>query len=76
MSLYSGIENTSGGGGGIKAGENDQSEKHSNAHNGCGHDSNKGENFDDEKHCKTLTGVSVNNNERQSQNKNRALHFT
>ena len=71
-SLKFGIENASGG---IKARENDQPEEISNARNGSGHDDNKGENFDDEKHCKTMNEVSINNNERQSKNKNRALHF-
>ena len=40
--------------------------------NSFGHDDNEGENFDVEKHCETLSGVSINSNERQSQNKNRA----
>ena len=59
-----------------KAGENDQPEVLSNVRNVFGHDDKEGENFDDEKHCKRLNGVSVNSNERQSQNKNRALNFT
>ena len=71
--LKSGKENTWEG---IKAGENDQPEELSNAHNVFGHDDNEGENFDDKKHCKRLIGVSINSNERQSQNKNRALNFT
>ena len=44
--------------------------------NSFGHDDNEGENFDVEKHCETLSGVSINCNERQSENKNRALNFT
>ena len=64
----SGIENTSG--------EIDQPEELSNAGNGSGHEDNEGANFDDEKHCKTLSGVSINSNERQSQSKNRASYFT
>ena len=71
-SLKSGTENTSGV---IKTEKNDQLEKHSNARNGFDHDNNEGENFDDEKHCKTLIEKSINSNERQSQNKNLALHF-
>ena len=59
-------KNTSGG---RKAGENDQPEELSNARNGFGYDDNEGENFDVEKHCKILSGVSINSNERQSQNK-------
>ena len=72
-SLKSGIENTWGG---IKAGENNQPEELSNPPNGFGHDNNEGENFNDEKHSKGLSGVSINSNERQSQNKNCALNFT
>ena len=30
----------------------------------------------DKKHCKTLSEVSINSNEKQSQNKNRTLYFT
>ena len=59
-----------------KAGENDQPEVLSNARNVSGHDDKEGGNFDDEKHCKNLNGVSINSNERQPQNKNRALNFT
>ena len=62
--------------GGIKAGKNDQPEQLSNAHEGFGHDDDESEKFDDKKHCKRLSGVSINSNERQSQNKNRALNFT
>ena len=72
-SFKSGIENTSRG---IKAGENDQPKEVSNARSGFGHDNNEGKNFDDQKQCKTLSGVSMNSNERQSQNKNRVLIFT
>ena len=39
-------------------------------------DDNEGKNFDGEKHSKILSGVLINNNERQSQNKNRTLNFT
>ena len=60
----------------IKAGENDQPEALSHARNGFGYDNNEGENFNDKKHCKTLSGVSINSNQMQSPNKNRALHFT
>ena len=72
-SLKSGKENTLGG---IKAGENDQLEKLSNVRNIFGHDNNEGEHFDVEKHCKTLSAVSINSSERQSQNKDRTLNFT
>ena len=44
--------------------------------NSFGHDDNEGENFYVEKHCETLSWVSINSKERQSQNKNRALNFT
>ena len=64
--LKSGIDDTSGG---IKTGENDQPKELLNANNGFIHDENEGENFDDGKHCKTLSEVSMNSNERQSQNK-------
>ena len=65
-SLKSGKENTSGG---INPVESDQPEELSNARNVLGHDDKEGENFDDEKHSKRLSGVLINNNERQSQNK-------
>ena len=56
----------------IKAGEKDQPEELSSARNDCNiNDDNEGEKFDDEKHCKTLSGVLMNSNETQSQNKNR-----
>ena len=70
-SLKSRIKNTSGG---IKTRENDQPEELPNASNSLGQDDNKGEKFDDEKHCKTISGVSMNSNERLSQNENNALH--
>ena len=44
--------------------------------NSFGHDDNEAENFDVEEHCETLSGVLINSNERQSQNKNRVLNFT
>ena len=77
-SLKSGIENTWGGikARGIKAGENDQLEEFLNASNGLGHDNNEGDDFDNEERFKTLSRVSINNNKRQSQNKNHSLHAT
>ena len=77
-SLKSGIENTWGGikERGIKAGENDQLEEFLNASNGLGHDNNEGDDFDNEERFKTLSRVSINNNKRQSQNKNHSLHAT
>ena len=65
-SLKSGIENTSGV---IKAGENHQPEELLTARSGFAHDDNEGENFDDEKHCKTLSEVSINSNEKETQKK-------
>ena len=63
-------------GGGIKARENDQPEELSNARNGFGHNDNEGENFDCKKTLQKTEWASINSNERQSQNKNRALNFT
>ena len=60
----------------IKAGENDQLEEFLNASNGFGHDNNEGDDFDNEERFKTLSRVSINNNKRQSQNKNHSLHAT
>ena len=39
-----------------------------------GHGDNKDRNFDDEEHCKTMSGVLINNTERQSQNKIHPSH--
>ena len=65
-----GIENTSGA---IKAGENHQTEELSNARNDFAPDNNDGKNFNDVKHCKTLSEISINSSEMQSQ-KNSVLY--
>ena len=59
----------------MKAGENHQPAELSNARNGFANDDNQSENFNDDKHCKTLSEISVNSNERQSQ-KNPALYIS